>query len=489
MPELQPQGSNTITVAVRATSLFARMWAFHAVCDTLAFMQWRPLDVVLAVAIVGSAAAVAIAPDVVWRFAALSSLFAVQVLSRGPFVPNHWVLACIVDLTIIAAVAMSMMRQRSCHVRLSDAYERFVPAVRVEIVLVYALAGLHKLNWDYLNPAVSCASALTRDISKKLFMTGDIGGSAPIWGSLGFELGLPLLLLSPRSRNLGLGLGLFFHFILGLESNRGIPPFSATIYALYVLFMAPELVDSITRLDWLPRERRSRRAFVGTVLAVSVILGVHFGHPRGLAALLAPGGGFSSWHAVAARILWYAWALLFATAFGVAVRRGRARPFVASLRAPLPLTLFWLLMVVNGSGPYLGFKVVPCFSMFSNLRTEGGKSNHVFLPPAPPGSRAADLVEVVDSSSSLVRRELGKPGFRIPYFELRRRLGGPSGKLASAAAMKDFWITYERRGMLVHVARADDPDHEVLQPQPWLTSKLVAFRKVPPEALSGRCVW
>jgi hypothetical protein len=131
---------------------------------------------------------------------------------------------------------------------------------------------------------------------------------------------------------------------------------------------------------------------------------------------------------------------------------------------------FWIvpaLMVFNGMNPYLGLKTETSFAMFSNLRTEGGRSNH-FLVPASVQlfDFQHDLVEVTDSSDRFLRYVARDRGL-IPYFELRARL--------SRAPMAS--VSYIRNGEKVSVERAAD-DPELARAIPYLARKLLHFRVV-----------
>jgi hypothetical protein len=95
------------------------------------------------------------------------------------------------------------------------------------------------------------------------------------------------------------------------------------------------------------------------------------------------------------------------------------------LQAPTPVrTSAWLwilplLVLVNGMNPYLGLRTQLAFSMFSNLRTEGGRSNHLFMPRLLTlEPYEDDLIEIVDSTDpgflALKQQEL-----LLPYFEFK----------------------------------------------------------------------
>jgi len=121
--------------------------------------------------------------------------------------------------------------------------------------------------------------------------------------------------------------------------------------------------------------------------------------------------------------------------------------------------LFPLLLAVNGTVPYFGIRNVLAFSMFSNLHTEGGQSNHLFLPSVDTRfSVLNDQIRVLAFSDAVLQAYAGEGRkhkwnwtsliaegenayFDLPFFMLRyraeelRRLGEPM-----------FSIKFERDG-------------------------------------------
>jgi hypothetical protein len=112
--------------------------------------------------------------------------------------------------------------------------------------------------------------------------------------------------------------------------------------------------------------------------------------------------------------------------------------------------------------------------MFSNLRTEGGTSNHLIIRhPYYLADYQTDLVEIKDSSDPRLTAFKEK-GYSIPYFELRRYMSAnqiPAGD--------SIGLEYVRKGSDKSVsAPGDDP--ELFEPDNYLLRKLLSFRPVPP---------
>ncbi len=75
-------------------------------------------------------------------------------------------------------------------------------------------------------------------------------------------------------------------------------------------------------------------------------------------------------------------------------------------KIPFQVYSFIALLIFQGSQNYLGLSTAGTFSMFSNLRTEGGSSNHLILKDNP--------LEIFEFQKDLVYIESIKP----PYYQL-----------------------------------------------------------------------
>jgi hypothetical protein len=122
--------------------------------------------------------------------------------------------------------------------------------------------------------------------------------------------------------------------------------------------------------------------------------------------------------------------------------------------------------------PYAGLKTETSWSMFSNLRTEGGWSNHYVVPASTQWfDYQRDLVQVTSSSDRFLQA-LADRNQQIPYFEIRRR--------------SDAAISYVRDGVSYRFARVSDDPAFGSRPT-WLLRKLLMFRPV--DRLTGQtCV-
>jgi hypothetical protein len=171
-------------------------------------------------------------------------------------------------------------------------------------------------------------------------------------------------------------------------------------------------------------------------------------------------------------------------------------------------TLAWLiplLALVNGATSYLGLKTVANYSMFSNLRTEGGQTNHVLIPAGQffvaeyqndlahvtfldsvPPARWPWWVRVAGGSRWVKRRArwlAEVPGARVPFTEVRRLL-----QWWRALGVTQVTIVYERQGAW-YVAEDAFADGELMRPLAFWERWFLAFRAVQADGAVSECRW
>jgi hypothetical protein len=289
-----------------------------------------------------------------------------------------------------------------------------------------------------------------------------------IWGTLLAEAALPVLLLYRRTWQLGLVAALSFHLMLGFDPTPGIYSFTGLLFALFILVLPGELADAaVQRLEaTLARYARP-------------LLLVRVGGLLLMAGLLAYGTTRSDrWAFHAAFYFFLVWAAAvitgyLVTLFGMAgpgVRAATSRASGAASRVPAWLWALPCLVLLNGLNPYLGLRTQLSFSMFSNLRTEGGNPNHLFMPRLVSlGSYQEDLVEILETDDvDLV--EYPKHQLLLPYFEFRRLVSG----------LDDISVTYLRGGLqrTFQCVAGTCNDAELAEPYSRWMGRLLYFRPV-----------
>lgn len=253
----------------------------------------------------------------------------------------------------------------------------------VQLLLVYAVAAVAKMNTGFFDPSLSCAATMVSRLpwSHLSFFDGSWKVVASIWGTTAVEVTLPVLLAVRRSRMLGLVVGGAFHAVLALTGNV---PFSALALALYVAFLPSDTPTRLRALAatrpglgrWADRARRVSRSPAALPVTVAWWLAG--------AALFTRGPGLRS------ALIEHGTALLMVAALadGILVvlylaRGGSHRHSPTSLRVRHPISVAGILVLVaNSLSPYVGLKTDSSLTMFSNLHTEDGQWNHLFIPSA-----------------------------------------------------------------------------------------------------------
>eukprot|EP00439_Symbiodinium_sp_Y106_P074435 s371_g14.t1 len=305
---------------------------------------------------------------------------------------NHIMQDLIINAAIVLAAVVGPGNAADFSRRLGAAVHRF-------LVVLYAVSALHKLNSDWFDTQVSCASSVTATLLAQYgpaWLKGrfrEVLWRSPVatfvletspGAAAAFEVILPALLAAAGPpgfcRRLGVSLGAVFHLMLALPlPPASFYPFSASCLALY----APDAVSNFC----LVAERVA--PFLGRLL--------WFALPGLLAATTAAADSSGSWSTWVKQgdgsdapfepydlyngaIYWCflvtaLWLLLCLCGPGSADKGGE-RP----ARGGALASVFVVLAVLTlGLGPYLGTRTYPAFAMFSNLRIEGGAPNHQFL--------------------------------------------------------------------------------------------------------------
>jgi hypothetical protein len=453
-------------------SLFATTWAIAGILHQMSFVDWRWHSFhggLLTAALLW----VLLRPSSWVRFAALLLVDCVAVGLEFPVHPNHIVFAWVVNLTLLTALLIARIRRTDLSVS-PGWYRTFAPWLRVELAILYFFTVFHKINGSYFNIDWSCASIMYRQIASWLPLMPSANWSqyCAVYGTLLIEVTIPILLFGRRTRIAGAVLGMLFHGVLALYSFPGLFSFSATMTALYTVFIPPELAARIVVPAWL---QRFRPYAVGAFAALGVIWLLRDLFPASMRLeqrwdrILQL--GFLSYCAYQLGGLLL---LLNARRHGNSYAKS---PFGGDWRQGALLGVFPVLLCVNGFGPYLGLRTQSSLSMFSNLQTEEALGNHLIVPAGIQLTDwQSDLVEIVDSNNTELL-QFRDDGERLPYLDLRRRRGVDN----------TLSVTFRRHGDLLTFASTNPETDAVLPPLGWLAQRYFFFRAVDPDPIQVRC--
>lgn len=407
-----------------------------------------------------------------------------------PAAANHVVVGLLVSVSVILAVLNWLWVRGRQFKRLgqSDTWLlQLQGPIALTLGVVYFFGAFHKLNAGFFDPATSCVGV----ILAQGFRLHGLAASLPstlipplAWGVVLLEGVLAVLFFVPRLRIWGVLIGAAFHTLLAWAH---FVDFSTYMLALYIAMLPASVFAGIGG------KRSLELVVLGLVGYVAATVAIWTGTELVRGGLRANTVQVVGWM--------MAMAALSAGPMCRAARRWSDSP-PAGTRLRYVLLMLPALATINGATIYLGFKSVANYSMFSNLRIEGGFTNH-FLPARSVllSPDIDELVEVVrfdvrvstaatvpPSAEQLSRlrrqfRWLTEPfPVRIPRLELRRAV----------------WL-YAQGGVGVQVQYIENGirrastgitgDPKLAEPLSWTHRWLRAYRAVDPSPAASRCRW
>ena len=389
-------------------------------------------------------------------FVATVMVFALDGWLQAPLYSNHTILKNFLMLALVFAGAWHWLR--------GNTWERFFsdirPVGRVLLMIMYTFGIFHKINTDFLDPSVSCAVALWREMPPPLaWIDMPAMHYAAIYGTFAAEAAIMLMLIVPRWRHYGIGAGIGFHTLLALSGYAMYPVFSTLTITLHILFLSPGAALRITQSLLYDRLERRINSLPGLAFIMTVLVLIPF------AALLRE---FT--------LVAFLWLLLVAWPLGAIVLYGRPQDADEEhgwfFWSRLPgLNLVGVVFFLSCAAPYFGLKTAQAMNMFANIRLEGGVSNHLVLP-APPGpfGYLEYLVVIEEAEGSVFLERLAEKQDRaLVYYHL----------LSLMEETPDAVVTFERDGARIGPVSGAEllaADGDMLHPE-WMR-KFFHFRSV-----------
>ena len=314
---------------------------------------------------------------------------------------------------------------------LVDGLLQIIPFFKMSFTFVYAAAGFAKLNTDFLNFRTSSNTIfLVKLLASPPFLGPQYGIrpsilSDAVWRLVfrvalvlleAAELGIPILFWT-RMPHIGTAVNWLFHLFVGAAaynfscSGTGSLPFVLSMDA------APN------GLGFMTLTLASRSIALCVIAALVLSQWPKPGAPdaynrvHGLCTMQTGSFEKSSIHAT-----WLCWAIVLAIGLrrqciaANAIEEEVVASYASSLQNPVvdaSGVLISTVFLITCLGPYLGVKTHSTFSMFSNLRVEGGISNHIiFSAWMQPFGLLADMVTVTATNHERIRffmRGVGTP--------------------------------------------------------------------------------
>ncbi len=312
----------------------------------------------------------------------------VSTIVQAPVQSNH----TMVRSAALLGYWLSFFTAMARNDRISMIFERFAPAGCAALLVMYFFGIFHKLNTDFLNPATSCAMALWNKMPRPLAMLdGPVIENMAIYGTFIAEGAIAISLLTRRFRHVGIATGIAFHLLLSLSAYAMYISFTMLALALHTLFLNERAARAVLESQIVQFARRKFAEPIYKLLPVGLAIW--------LAAFSIERNYSLASIAVFPLILPFCWAVL---------RHGAQQgDYVENWRTLRIGMLVGLLFFVNCSMPYAGLKTAQTVNMFSNLRLEGGVSNHlIFSSDRRPFSYLDDVAVVEGSEIGIVYYDL-----------------------------------------------------------------------------------
>lgn len=398
---------------------------------------------------------------------------------RFPEVANHVNFIVFLNVGLICGI-LDLCRKREPN---SERYWNLIlPFLRISLILVYFLAGFHKFNSDFFDPEVSCAGGLllggflpmmksrVLGIPSSLILVISLGFLLyKLWGNpfrkipqkmqfivfvfaailvavfasqlsiiqgflptflkagvifalavivVAWELVGSLLLVIPRFQ----GPIILFSWLMHMSfAPTGFIDFGSLAFALLFAFIPFNYLDLLEKHSALKFGRFSIsriHGYFSILIFISLLNGLHYqlGIPLGDIKFLS--GVFLN----AAAII-FVWPIL------KTLCSKECLPWhgvtIWPSKTPMFIGIIALLVFLFGMTPYLGLRTAGNFSMFSNLRTEGNRSNHFLLASNSfkIWGYQEDIVEVTDiddEAANIGHKYRPLKGVQLPVVEFEK---------------------------------------------------------------------
>ena len=405
------------------------------------------------------------------RLLLLAGIQVLHFFAVAPFNPDHWILICLVNLTLLSAALRQWLLYRKVDPR--QLMDDFSQGAKLIFLVCYSFAAISKYNIHFLFSDLSAARAMQKlQIGGFPALKYFVWIPAAPWLALICETALPICLCIRRLRNVGIIIALFFHAALMLSPTVKVYDFTLAVYAMLYLFTSNNFD---TNLMMILGRLKSRLATINSriwpgvlITAATTIIVTSFVSPLESVPKYYL---VTRWQIALAITSAVIVTFLLAIATKSIVEKPAVRPRQNNFWPQWGLPyIFVSLSLLNGLCPYLGLKTQGSFTMFSNLQTEAGQWNHLFMPQAMRifDSYQDKLVTVVASTEEFHQQQYIEKNLQATEFEIRRNFMHCS----------DLKMTVQENGQ--NVAVTVDSNSRLTQPLPWWKRKLMIFRPVSP---------
>jgi len=410
-------------------------------------------------------------PRSIKRLFSLSLIQLIYLFKEMPFTDNHLYIMGFINAGLLYGAIKSLFYRKPDNV---EHAVRNIPYICLVLIIAYTAAAFSKLNSGFFLIEKSCAVSMFYDsfsfITKKAFLPDILEAGLPFFITA-TELSIPLLLLLRQTRHAGIILLIFFHIAISLSPTATALDFTIMLFALSTLFMDKNLYSTFlntiqkTRLFLLQLIRKQTYLMPIAIFLLLVFVKV-------LSRV-----DFISYH-----LYWFILAPSALIFGGIVIKSIFSSGLFRKAEQEISMMSFFnfynsvllFILLINIASPYLGLKTTGTFTMYSNLQTFNGDSNHYLVKRLPLFMPMDDMVRIIDSDHHALLKYAGNNEW-LTYHEFRRIL----------SASPNTSVTYSRNGKLYSYDKvAQNP--ELVKTDPvW--NKLAGHRLYDPNSAS--CRW
>ena len=235
-------------------------------------------------------------------------------------------------------------------------------AIRWLTIVAYGAAAFHKLNRDFLNPAVSCATGGVRLLGENWSLPLDWGAVAGVWPVAFLVAEVSVVCLFALRPRWAIPLALTLHVPLTIVFA---PAFAWVMVAGYPCFFDDAGLRDLTTTMRVRGEWIFGVASMLAATDAALYFRAHW--------IVYP-----AWQLTEAGV-WFLWVIGWAAVLPLSSLRHRREPMTRRRRDVLSVALP-LVFLAQACIPYFGLQFHHAAAMLSNLRIDRGCWNHLVVP-------------------------------------------------------------------------------------------------------------
>jgi hypothetical protein len=238
------------------------------------------------------------------------------------------------------------------------------------------------------------------------------------------------------------------------------------VFAIYFLFISPGFTQHLHKTA--RSLKRLKQSFftnynagkLSIIAIVSLVL---------IATLYVLNKNMDTYQSVHLYFFWTIYSVLFAALF-LTFMLSKSKTVVVSEKVlhfnHWSLLIFPAVMFANGLLPYLGLKTENSYAMFSNLRTEGGETNHYIVPASVQiFDFQRDVVQIISSTDAGLQK-LAAQNKALVLFEFQNYVH----------ERKPDRVEYLLNGKKSIFEKSETGSFQTLGSNPYVLRKLMKFR-------------